>query len=191
MLPGSCLLCGADSGTGLLCPPCLADLPALPPMRCPQCAEATTHGERCGACLTAPPHFARTVALWRYDFPINRIIHALKYRHQTAAARWLGSALAPCLDGADQWIVPMPLHPERLRERGFNQSMEIARSLARQLRRPLLGDCLLRLRPTAPQADLDPGQRRRNVRGAFACNADLHGRAIVLVDDVMTTGASA
>lgn len=191
MLPGSCLLCAGESARQLLCPGCLAELPAAPAHHCPQCAEPTTHGERCGACLKEPPYFDRTIALWRYDFPLDRIIQAMKYRHQVAAARWLGEALAERLPGAGQWIVPMPLHPERIRERGFNQSMEMARALARARHLPLAGECLLRQRPTPPQAELEHRERQRNVRGAFACTSDLTGRAIVLVDDVMTTGASA
>lgn len=191
MLPGSCLLCGGDSAAHLLCSGCLADLPAAPERSCPQCGEPTTHGERCGACLREPPHFAQTIAVWRYDFPLNRVIQALKYRHQIAIARWLGEALAARLTAAGQLIVPLPLHRERIRERGFNQSMEIARALARKLCLPLTADCLLRQRPTLPQADLEYRERQRNVRGAFTCTADLTGRSVILVDDVMTTGATA
>jgi len=191
LLPGSCLLCGDDAGPGLLCPPCLGELPDPPAACCPQCAEATALGERCGACLLDPPHFMRVVPRWRYEFPVDRLIHALKYRHQIAVARWLGEQMAAVLPDGDHWLVPMPLHSERLRERGFNQALEIARSLARQRHLPLLANGLRRLRPTAPQADLDQRQRRRNVRDAFACTADFCGRPVILVDDVLTTGASA
>lgn len=191
MLPGSCLLCSGDAGSGLLCLPCQGELPDMPEARCPQCAEETALGERCGACLLNPPHFTRVVSRWRYEFPVDRLVHALKYRHQIAVARWLGEQMAAGLPEGEHWLVPMPLHPERLRERGFNQALEIARSLARQRCLPLLANGLRRLRPTAPQADLDQRQRRRNVRGAFACTADLGGRPVILVDDVLTTGASA
>ncbi|MDR2187120.1 MAG: ComF family protein [Azonexus sp.] len=194
LLPGSCLLCGgaADDQTGsaLLCPPCHNDLPALPPNCCPQCGEATALGERCGACLLNPPHFTRVIARWRYDFPIDRLIHALKYGHRTLVARWLGEQMALALPESEHWLIPLPLHTERLRQRGFNQALEIARSIKRQRRLPLLADCLQRVRPTAPQAGLDQRQRQQNVRGAFACNTDLAGRPVILVDDVMTTGAT-
>ncbi len=191
LLPGSCLLCAADAGPGLLCPPCEGELPLLPASRCPQCGEATALGERCGTCLMTPPHFVAVVARWRYEFPVDRLIHALKYRHQTAVARWLGERMAAGLPEDEHWLLPMPLHPERLRERGFNQALEIARSIARQRRWPLLAEALRRERATAPQADLDQRQRQSNVRGAFACDIDLGGRPVVLVDDVLTTGASA
>jgi ComF family protein len=191
LLPGSCLLCGSDAGAGLLCPPCQDELPNSPVAACPQCAEATALGERCGACLLEPPHYAHVVPRWRYEFPIDRLIHALKYQHQTAIARWLGEQMATTLPPGEHWLIPMPLHPDRLRQRGFNQAREIARSLARHRRLPLLADILHRQRPTAPQADLDQRQRRRNVRNAFACTVDLGGKPIILVDDVLTTGATA
>lgn len=191
LLPASCLLCGEDAGCSLLCSRCSAELPKLTGHTCPQCAEPTTHGERCGACLKDPPPFERTLAVWLYEFPVDRIIHALKYQHRIAIADWLGKHLAGHLHADDQYLVPMPLHPTRLRERGFNQAGEIARAASCRLKLPLLADCLVRERATAAQTELPPGKRRSNVRGAFACAADLTGKHIILVDDVMTTGATA
>jgi ComF family protein len=191
LLPGSCLLCGADAGRGLICAGCRADLPPAPSPACPQCGEATTHGERCGACLKDPPAFARTVALFRYEFPVDRIIHALKYAHRLPVAAWLGDRLAAALaDDPPELVVPLPLHPERLRERGFNQSAEIARALARRLARPLEIHAVERTRATPPQAGLPLKERSGNVRGAFECCSDLGGRSVLLVDDVMTSGAT-
>lgn len=189
LLPGSCLLCAEDSGGTVLCAACVTDLPRLTGARCPQCAEPTTHGERCGACLKEAPHFARTHALFLYEFPVDRIIHALKYGHQLAVAGWLGEALAALPVDADL-LMPLPLHPSRLAERGFNQSIEIARPLARRLRRPLILDALIRSRATPAQAELPLKERARNVRGAFECRQDLGGRSVLLVDDVMTSGAT-
>jgi len=191
LLPANCLLCGTDRSDSLLCPACAADLPALPEALCPQCGEQTTYGERCGSCLNDPPHFSSTRALFRYDFPADRLIHALKYGHQLAVARWLGERLGdllarhPC-----DLVLPLPLHPERLRERGFNQSAEIARPLARALGKPLALETLLRTRATPPQADLALKDRARNVRGAFECIEEISGKCILLVDDVMTSGAT-
>lgn len=191
LLPGSCLLCGADAGRGLICAGCTADLPPAPSPACPQCGEATTLGERCGACMKDPPAFARTVALFRYEFPVDRIIHALKYAHRLPVAPWLGRRLARHLVAADfDLVVPLPLHPDRLRERGFNQSAEIARSLARDLGLPLEAASLVRTRATPPQAELPLKARAKNVRGAFECRSDLAGRRLLLVDDVMTSGAT-
>lgn len=190
LLPESCLLCGADSQDGLLCPDCITDLPALPAACCPQCAVETTHGERCGACLKDAPHFNRTIAAFRYDFPVDRIIHALKYGHQLAVAGWLGRRLAERIIAEHQLVIPLPLHPDRLRERGFNQSAEIARVMGNCLNLTVDRSSLFRNRPTPRQADLPLKERHKNVRGAFECSIDLSGRKILLIDDVMTSGAT-
>ncbi|MGB9493477.1 MAG: ComF family protein [Azonexus sp.] len=191
LLPGSCLLCAADSATNLLCPACAADLPRLPAALCPQCADETTLGERCGACLKDPPAFVRTIALLRYEFPVDRLIQALKYGHQLALAAWFGNQLAERLVATDyDLLLPLPLHPARLQTRGFNQSLEIARATSKALGIPLKTSCLTRIRATPPQAELPLKERSKNVRGAFECTGDLAGKRILLVDDVMTTGST-
>lgn len=191
-IPGSCLLCGAKCASGVLCAACQADLPPAPAIHCPLCGEATTHGERCGACLREPPHFVAVHAPFRYEFPVDRLIHALKYGHQLPLATWFGEQLAASVAGLRlDTIVPLPLHPQRLRERGFNQSLEIAKALGKCLHLPVDRSSLVRTRETPPQAGLDRKERRRNVRGAFACNATLSERHVLLVDDVLTSGASA
>ena len=191
-VPGACLLCGADCAV-LLCAPCTADLPRLPVLRCPRCAEPTTHGEHCGRCLHRPPHFDATRALFVYAFPTDHLLHAFKYAGQLLPGRCFGQQLAedvvawePCIDA----IVPMPLHPQRLAERGFNQAVELARPLAAALGVPLLLDACQRPQATPPQAELAHKARRANVRNAFACTQDFSGQRLLLVDDVMTTGAS-
>ena len=191
LLPGSCLLCASNSATSLLCPACTADLPQLPAALCPQCGEETTLGERCGACLKDPPAFARTIALFRYEFPVDRLIQALKYGHQLALAAWLGHRLGERLVAADyDLLLPLPLHPSRLRTRGFNQSLEIARVTSKTLAIPMNPAILTRIRATPPQAELPLKERGRNVRGAFECARDLAGKRILIVDDVMTTGST-
>jgi ComF family protein len=191
LLPGSCLLCAADNATSLLCPACTADLPQLPAALCPQCGDETTLGERCGACLKNPPAFARTIALFRYEFPVDRLIQALKYGHQLSLATWLGRRLGERLAAADyDLLLPLPLHPSRLRTRGFNQSLEIARVTSRVLGIPMNPTILTRIRATPPQAELPLKERCRNVRGAFECASDLEGKRILLIDDVMTTGST-
>ena len=191
LLPGSCLLCAADSAAGHNRPACAADLPQLPAALCPQCGDQTTLGERCGACLKDPPAFARTLALFRYEFPVDRLIQALKYGHQLPLAAWFGARLGQMLIAADHDLVlPLPLHPSRLRTRGFNQSLEMARPVARALGVAIDPTLLSRTRATPPQAELPLKERARNVRGAFACDGNLAGKRVLLVDDVMTTGAT-
>lgn len=191
MLPGTCLLCSANSAEALLCPACVTDLPPLPDALCPQCGEQSHHGERCGACLKTSPHFASTTSLFSYDFPSDRLIQSLKYAHQLAVGAWLGELLAERLrEHPVDLIIPLPLHPNRLRERGFNQAVEIARPIARTLDRALSLDCLHRVRATPPQAELKLKERVRNVRGAFECRQEIEGRKILLIDDVMTSGAT-
>ena len=190
-LPGSCLLCAADSASSLLCPACTADLPRQAATVCPQCAIETPLGERCGNCLKSLPAFTRTIAPFRYEFPVDRLVQALKYSHRLPLAKWFGNSLSGQITaGEHDLLLPLPLHPLRLRDRGFNQSAEIARAIHNRLGIPMHVDCLTRIRATPPQAALPLKERARNVRGAFECTADLSGKRILLVDDVMTTGST-
>jgi ComF family protein len=189
-LPQDCFLCAAPAGEPLLCAACRADLPHLPDALCPVCAMPSPAGSVCGACLKDPPHFDLTRAAFAYEFPLDRIVQALKYQATLAVAPFLGAALAACGAGDADLIVPMPLHPSRLRERGFNQALEITRTLARACNIPMDWRACERSHDTAPQASLPWSERRRNVRGAFQCRVSLTGRRIAVVDDVMTTGAT-
>ena len=184
-----CLLCGAESAPELLCAACAAELPALPEP-CPRCALPSPAGAVCGSCLNRPPHFDTTLALWRYEFPCDRLVQALKYRARLALAEFFARNLASRPLPEIDLVVPMPLHPRRLAERGFNQALEIARGVARRLGRPIEPRCALRVKNTLPQARLPFDERAKNVRGAFLCKLDLSGASIAVVDDVMTTGAT-
>lgn len=190
LLPQNCFLCAAPAGVGLLCPECAAQLPRLPDALCPVCALPSPGAEICGACLKNPPHYDATRAAFAYDFPLDRIVQALKYRAQLAAVPFLGAALAARGDGGAALLLPLPLHPSRLKERGFNQALEIARTVAAHSRLPIDFRACERSHDSAPQASLPWAERRRNVRGAFLCRADLTGLRVAVVDDVMTTGAS-
>jgi ComF family protein len=190
LLPQDCLLCAAPGGGGLLCPACLADLPMLASPRCPVCAAPTPNGNVCGACLKSPPAFDATVAVWRYGFPVDRLIQALKFEHRLAIAGFFAQAMASGLRPTADLIIPVPLSDARLKERGFNQAVEIARPLARATAVPLDLAACRRTEATAPQSRLPWKERRRNVRNAFQCGLDLTGRSVIVVDDVMTTGAT-
>ncbi len=148
----------------------------------------------CGACQRRPPAFARTVALFHYAPPVDRLIHGLKYHGRLELARILGGLLADALTRRPvhiDLIVPVPLHRARLRARGFNQALELARPVARRLGVPIDYRCVVRARDTAPQATLAPRARRSNVRGAFVARGRLDRLRIALVDDVLTTGHTA
>lgn len=186
-----CVLCGARTRDGLICAACDADLPRLPAGRCPQCALPSPAGLTCGACLKQSPAFDRCEAVFSYGFPLDALIQRCKYGGAQELAALFAKALAARLAGRPlpELIVPMPLHPARLRERGFNQALEIGRRLAARLDLPCRHACQ-RQRDTPPQAGLDLKARRRNLRGAFVCDETLAGKRVALLDDVMTSGSS-
>lgn len=191
LLPGSCLLCDDDSPQGPLCPGCTAELPWLAPAHCPRCALPSPAAAVCGQCLRHPPPFSACHALLHYEFPADRLIQALKFGHRLSLAKWLAGGLSVQLSARDyDCLIPLPLHPLRLAERGFNQSGEIARALARRLQLPLALDKLQRTRATASQMTLPLKARQANVKGAFECRTDLRGQRVLLIDDVMTSGAT-
>lgn len=185
-----CLLCGAYTRTDGWCPDCNADLPYLPPGCCPVCALPTPDGSICGHCLTRAPHFDHTVAVFAYAFPVDQLIHALKYGEHLILSRALAGRLTQRIAHRPDRIIAMPLHPSRLRERGFNQSQELARNVARILAVPLLTNSVRRIRNTQSQSVLPWKERKRNMRNAFACDDNLAGLHIGIVDDVMTSGTT-
>ena len=190
---GSCFVC-RGSAREVLCAACEADVPRLPSPRCPRCALPSPEGAPCGRCLAHPASFDRTVAALTYEFPADALVHALKFRGELALAPLLGRFLQEAVPGEEfsaiTCILPVPLSVERLRGRGFNQALEIARPLARASGRRIELDLLVRARDTAPQFDLPWTERQRNVRGAFAVKRPLAGASVAVVDDVMTTGAT-
>lgn len=185
-----CLLCGAASRDGIWCKPCEGALPYLAAAHCPVCALPTPEGSTCGRCLRRPPQFDRTVAVFAYAFPVDRLVRALKFDEQLQLVPQLAGRLAQRVEVRPDCVVAMPLHPARLRERGFNQSLELARRVAGKLDLPLLERACQRVRDTPPQSALPWKERGKNVRKAFACTEDLSGKHVAVVDDVMTSGAS-
>jgi ComF family protein len=190
LLPQSCQLCGADGTLAPVCAACWADLPWLPSRCCTICAVPLASGSVCGACLDRPPRFERVEAAFRYDYPLDALIHAYKYGGRLALARPLGAALAQQVARDVDVIVPMPLARERLAERGFNQALEIARVVAADTRIAILPHACRKVADTRPQATLPWKERAKNVRRAFVCDADLAGQQVAVVDDVLTTGAT-
>lgn len=189
-LAQDCVLCGDASGEAQLCAACMRELPTLPAAGCPVCALPTPGGETCGACLKSPPAFDASIAVWRYGFPVDKLVQSLKFEHRLPLAGLFSQAMLAGPRPAADLVVALPLSPQRLAERGFNQAVEIARPLARALGRPLSRDDCRRVRDTLPQTALPWKARRENVRNAFECGIDLTGRTVAVIDDVMTTGAT-
>jgi ComF family protein len=146
----------------------------------------------CGRCLSHPPIFTRTEAVFGYAFPLDKLIQAMKYGEQLALANGFAKELAQRIEknNLPDFIIPMPLHPAKLKERGFNQSLLLAEKIARELNLKPLPNACQRVRDTPSQSSLKWKERDKNVKGAFSCDIDLTGKRIALVDDVMTTGAS-
>lgn len=192
--PSRCLLCRSRGIDGHdLCAACVASLP-WNRIACPRCAiPLPTPAPACGACLRKAPLLTEAHAAFVYDFPLDRLLPRLKFHGDLAAGRLLASLMASSCAGLPrpQALLPIPLARTRLRQRGYDQALELARPLARALDLPLLDHGLQRQRDTAPQSRLAASARRRNLRGAFAVRSDVALPAhVVLVDDVMTTGAT-
>lgn len=190
-----CLLCKhLDGGELGICVDCLNDLPWHTAPHCPQCG-LESGGDVCGQCLKGSPYFDRTHALFTYDFPANALLQHFKYQQAHHLAHTFGHLFARHLQNNltaqnIDVIFPMPMHPIRLKERGFNQSLEIARILAKNLQLPLDFESGYRKKYTPPQATLPLKDRVKNMQDVFACDKHLQGLNIAIVDDVMTSGAS-
>lgn len=195
-LPRHCHLCGARAPRWV-CRACARAHWRDTQARCPCCAlplASDTGAARCGACLSRAPAFDATIVLQDYAPPLDRFVLDLKFDARLGLAQELGERLARALHRyrrqSDVLIVPVPLAPKRLAERGFNQTWEIARAMARRLGVSADARALRRIRATAPQAGLDVGARRRNLRGAFDVQARVCGKTMIVVDDIMTTGVT-
>ena len=183
---GSCFLC-RGAAREVLCADCDAELPRLTRSLCPRCALDSPGGELCGRCLAHPPHYDATIAALAYEFPADALIHALKFRGELALAPLLARLLAERISESVDCVVAVPLSGQRLRERGYNQAVEIARQLS--AKKPDLALCV-REGDVRPQMELPWADRQKNIRGAFRCTRELIGGTVALIDDVMTTGAT-
>lgn len=203
VLPSSCALCGGHAQAAV-CLEC-EQAYVLPLPRCPCCANpagALDSARHCGACLAHAPAFDATWVACDYAAPLDGLVLQLKFGAQLALAPWMARVLHGAIvrDAAGlphalpaalpDVLCPVPLGDRRLIERGYNQALEVARPLARALGLPVAPQLLERLRDTAPQSGAAPGERRRNVWGAFGVRGtiDVRGRHVGVVDDVMSSG---
>ncbi|NEX23005.1 ComF family protein [Thiorhodococcus mannitoliphagus] len=196
--PPTCILCGAAGAQGWdLCTGCHDELP-WNRNACARCAlpfdgpvPAEAH---CGRCQKALPTFDRCLAPLRYELQVPALITGAKFRGKLNAARLLGQILASALQSEamalPDVLIPVPLHLKRLRARGYNQALEIARSLSAVLELPVDTRSCDRVTATPPQAGLDEPERRRNIRGAFVARRSLAGERVAIIDDVVTTAST-
>ncbi|MDP5240755.1 ComF family protein [Uliginosibacterium sp. 31-16] len=190
--PRECFVCGEAAGAFAVCHACEPILLRLPAAVCPRCAlPAPVEGMLCGACQRRPPCFDATRAVFVYTHPVREMVLALKHGQGFVLLDWLGQAMSGALNGLKaDCIIPTPLHPRRLAERGFNQSGELARRVAKTCGLPLWREAVVRDVDTPKFAGMRGKQRRRAVRGIFRCVEDFSGQHVVLLDDVMTSGAT-
>jgi len=191
--PRRCVGCGRLGG--FFCPECLGKLSRLLPPLCPKCGRPQASGIVCPNCWQIQTEIDGIRSLFRFDDIIRKAIHQLKYRNLKAISPCLAELLADYLISnplPGEALICVPLHPRRLRERGYNQSNLLARRLSERIDLPVIENCLIRVTQTQPQVRAaDVEERRRNVADAFMCRDErVNGRQIILVDDVCTSGAT-
>ncbi|HEX7964321.1 MAG TPA: ComF family protein [Gammaproteobacteria bacterium] len=196
LYPAHCALCGGRGGRGLdLCQACFDELP-WNRHACPRCAAPLppdADAALCGACLKQLPSWDEAKSPLAYAYPVDKLVQRFKFEGDLAAGRLLGELLAEFLAAGGEkpdCIVPVPLHPERLKERGFNQAVELARPLSKRLKIGVRLDLCERVRATEVQSKLDSAERHKNLKGAFSVTGGVQGKHVALLDDVITTGVT-
>jgi len=197
LVPGTCILCSADSHRRRdLCLPCERELPWLG-ASCERCAYPMGNSaELCGRCLQSPPSFNHTTALWHYQGPVQHLISQFKYQHRTSYGRVMSELLTEALRQRSapppELIAAVPMHWRRRWQRGGNHCDKLAEILAKALDVPVLTG-LRRVTHGPTQQGLSARERQRNLKGAFTLKpgVNIEGKSIALVDDVLTTGATA
>ena len=192
-----CALCGAPAelATDRVCPSCYSELPLPQAGFCAGCGAPDTGVGACARCFPRPPAFDSCLSGCVYRYPVDQMIKQLKFR---ARLELIQPLLKPLLETAGRdlavvpdCLLPTPLHRTRRRERGFNQAREIARALSHRLSVPVEDHLVRRHRPTAQQYTLRPEARSKNVRNAFSLMKTMGYEKIAIVDDILTTGATA
>ena len=197
LYPRTCLLCAAPGQEAFdLCRDCHRALP-FNRIACPICGidlPSAQASAPCGKCVVKKPNYDRTLALFRYREPLRYLIRSLKFHSNFASARLLGELMTDHVINLQieppELIIPVPLHRKRLWQRGFNQSLEIARPISRAIEVPIAQARCFRTLDTRPQFELQANERHRNIKNAFEVRGRITERRIVIFDDVVTTGAT-
>jgi ComF family protein len=196
-----CLLCGSTDRTlDLLCGPCQAEF-VTQPLACQQCAlplsqkeESLEEGLVCGACQKSPPAHLSAYRFAAYEAPLDRLILQFKFQQNLAIGKKLGTLMAQDIVrrqlSLPDILLPVPLHESRLKQRGYNQALELARPIAANLKIPLDVQSCRRLKATDEQVGLSAKSRKTNLKGAFAVKGNFQDMRVAIIDDVMTTGST-
>ncbi|MFW5451228.1 MAG: ComF family protein [Methylophagaceae bacterium] len=192
LMPSPCLLCGVASSHWCLCNDCIKTLPTLDQI-CPRCAHPLNHNAICGQCLSQAPEQDDSFSLYHYLPPIDRLIADMKYYDKILLSKFFAQQMATQLKdrALPELLIPIPLHPRRLRQRGYNQSWALAQYLSKLLIIPTRHDILVRTRDTVAQTSLPYSQRKQNIKRSFSVKSITIPSHIALIDDVLTTGHTA
>ncbi len=199
LFPPACPLCSRTlpiDWSDIFCADCLAGFRPVPEAHCPRCAlpfaGAATTPHLCGRCTSQPPAYVRIYSVGLYEQSVRRAIHQFKFNQKISLDRPLGTLLEQAID-ADlelDLVIPVPLHRKRLQQRSYNQALLLAREFARIRKLNVATDLLIKVRETPPQQGLTAREREKNLQGSFELQAGINGKRVLLVDDVMTTGAT-
>lgn len=195
IMPPICILCDEACENDInLCQACITDLPDIK-QACQICSHPLNHNNLvCGECLKSPPIYNCLITPFYYQFPVDFIVTAIKFHNKLAYTKTLGLLLAQTIQqrvaNLPEIIIPIPLHPKRLKERGYNQALEIARPISRRFGIPIDYQSCVRLKSTSPQTSLKIRQRQQNIKNAFHIQRDFAAKHVALLDDVITTGST-
>ena len=192
LMPIPCRLCGTACQSHAICNPCMDDLPLLGPA-CPRCAHPITRSQLCGQCLSSPPEQDISLSLFRYQEPITQLIADLKYHNRLNLCTFFAHQMSEQLanNKLPELLIPIPLHPNRLVQRGYNQSLILAKALSKNLSIPISNEHLIRTIDTQSQSSIAYKQRKNNIKHAFKLINNKLPAHIALIDDVLTTGHTA
>jgi len=192
LFPPRCVGCRVVGS--LLCAKCRDEFELVEPPLCPHCGRPSPRGRLCPLCQRDPLRIDGVRSVAYFDGILREAIHHFKYYNKQALAVPLGRLMGDYWEKAPlpaEVIVPVPLHQDRLRERGYNQAALLARELGKNVGLPVSENSVMRVRATRPQVELDAQERKENVSDAFRCsNTELKGARVLLVDDVCTTGST-
>ncbi len=198
--PPACPLCGhtlSNNESDPLCSACLAGFNSLPDAHCPLCslpfAGTSNSSHLCGRCIAHSPSYAKVYAVGLYDQSLRRAIHQFKFNRKVGLDRSLGKLLDRAVDRYldIDLVVPVPLHRKRLQQRSYNQALLLARAFARIRKLPVATDLLIKICETEAQQELSAKERAKNLQGVFKLQKEVSESTILLIDDVLTTGATA